>query len=224
MIQIRLYHLILSVIVLSVISCNGESRKKHQAEIKKVSPQNQVKPTAPKSEKVIQILPLGAVHTDYINEIQSAIKKFYGYNSIVLPRVERTEDIMAASNTRYEAGKILEKYGSKEYRLIITEEDIAYPNEQRKSKEWGIFGLGDWKGTTCVVSTFRLGKKDGKLVSHELLMERLNKIALHEIGHNLGLDHCSNDPHCLMNDANGTIKQVDKERIWFCDRCRKQVH
>jgi len=54
-------------------------------------------------------------------------------------------------------------------------------------------------------------------------MERLDKIVLHEIGHNLGLDHCTNDPQCMMNAANGSIKEVDQERIWFCDKCRKTL-
>jgi predicted Zn-dependent protease len=28
----------------------------------------------------------------------------------------------------------------------------------------------------------------------------------------------------MMNDANGTVKQVDKERVWFCEKCRKQLN
>ena len=43
-------------------------------------------------------------------------------------------------------------------------------------------------------------------------MEWLDKIVLHEIGLNLGLDHCTNDPQCLMNAANESIKEVDQER------------
>jgi archaemetzincin len=55
------------------------------------------------------------------------------------------------------------------------------------------------------------------------MLERLKKVALHEIGHNLGLKHCTNNKECMMNDACGTIKQVDREKIWFCDNCWKQI-
>lgn len=46
-------------------------------------------------------------------------------------------------------------------------------------------------------------------------------MALHEIGHNLGLIHCTHHKDCLMNDAKGTIQQVDQEKIWFCSKCSK---
>jgi len=26
-----------------------------------------------------------------------------------------------------------------------------------------------------------------------------------------------------MNDANGTIKQVDREKMWLCDRCKQII-
>jgi len=186
--------------------------------------QTPTKTSIPNAVKVIHILPLGAVHTEYIEEITSAIKKFYGYDCIVLPPAKPTQDIMAASNMRYEANKVLKKYNSNDYLLILTEEDIAYPNEKRKEKEWGVFGLGNMPGTTCVVSTFRLRRTNGNLVPHELFMERLDKIVLHEIGHNLGLNHCTNDPVCMMCNTYGTIEEVDQERVWFCDRCKKQLH
>ena len=62
-----------------------------------------------------------------------------------------------------------------------------------------------------------------KNVSKQKTLERLEKVALHEIGHNLGLNHCTINKECMMNDANGTIKQVDDEKLWFCEKCMKQI-
>jgi archaemetzincin len=208
--------LIVSSIILVLLFCSGCNKNEHRTTARKSPSREQAKKTGPE-KKVIHILPLGEVKAEYVNEVVSAVKKFYGYDCVVLPQVKPTDDIMAASRMRYEAGKILQKYNSKEFLLILTTEDIACRTE--KSSEWGIFGLGYMPGTTCVVSTFRLRRTNGYLVSSTVLMERLDKICLHEIGHNLGLDHCMNDPRCMMNTADGTIRQVDREKIWFCDKC-----
>lgn len=169
--------------------------------------------------KTIYIQPLGNVSLEYINYVENSVKEFYGYNCVVKSKLNLTNDVLAESKTRYEAGKILKKYNSNTNLLIITEEDIAH-RKSDKYTEWGIFGLGYRPGKTCVISTHRLGKN----VSKTKMLIRLEKVAIHEIGHNLGLKHCTNNKECLMNDANGTIKQVDKEKIWFCDKCKKQIN
>lgn len=168
--------------------------------------------------KVVYLQPLGDVNVEYMNYLKTSVKDFYGYDCIIKPKLNLTNDILAGSRTRYEASKILTKYDSNENTLIITEKDIAY-RESDKFPEWGIFGLGFRPGKTCVVSTFRLKRK----VSTEKMLDRLKKVALHEIGHNLGLEHCTNNKECMMNDADGTIKQVDQEKIWFCSKCWKII-
>jgi predicted Zn-dependent protease len=49
------------------------------------------------------------------------------------------------------------------------------------------------------------------------------KQPFHEIGHNLGLDHCTSNKHCQMNDARGHISQVDMETLDFCQSCKKKI-
>jgi archaemetzincin len=166
------------------------------------------------AQKVINILPLGNDNLDFVKVIETAVKEFYGYKCVILSKAPLTSDILANSKTRYEASKILAKYNSNKNLLIITEKDIAC--KKGSINEWGIFGLGYRPGTTCVVSTFRIKKN----VSTKIFHERLKKICLHEIGHNLGLNHCSSgDNRCMMNDANGTIREVDQEKIFFCNKC-----
>lgn len=166
------------------------------------------------AQKVIYVLSLGDVSSDVTKVIQNAVFKFYGYQCVVKPKVPFTKDILADSKTRYEASRILAKYKSNENLLIITDKDIAI--KKGNIKEYGIFGLGYRPGSTCVISTFRIKKN----VSLFVFNERLKKICLHEIGHNLGLNHCtSGNSKCMMNDAKGTIKQVDREEIYFCNTC-----
>lgn len=172
-----------------------------------------------KIKKIVYILPLGNVKGMYVNEVKKSIIDFYGFDCMVLSNVPVTNDIISKSRTRLDADKILCKYFFKFNCIVITELDIACKNEDRNIDEWGIFGLGYCPGNTCVVSTFRLKRNVGE----DVLINRLKKVSLHEIGHNLGLDHCKNNPYCIMNDANGTISQVDREKIFLCDKCKKII-
>jgi archaemetzincin len=167
----------------------------------------------------INIQPLGDVSPDYINLVKKSVKTFYGYDCVILPKKEVDKKMLSPIKKRIDANKALRANLSFDNLLIITEKDICY-NKNKSNPEWGIFGLGLRPGKTCIISTFRLHKN----VSKQKTLERLEKVALHEIGHNLGLNHCTNNKECMMNDANGTIKQVDKEKVWFCEKCREQLN
>jgi archaemetzincin len=169
-------------------------------------------------DRTIYIQPLGNVNSESLKYLKKSVEDFYGYKCVIKTKLELTKDILSNSKTRYEASKILAKYNSNSNLLLITEKDIAH-KKSTQFPEWGIFGLGLRPGKTCVVSTFRLKRK----VSKSQMLIRLKKVALHEIGHNLGLSHCTNNKECMMNDADGTIKQVDREKIWFCEKCWDKI-
>ncbi len=150
--------------------------------------------------------------------LKKSVKTFYGYDCKVLPPKMITNDMLSKVTKRIDANKALRKNKTNGNLLILTEKDICHFKDKSRP-EYGIFGLGLRPGKTCVISTFRL--KRG--VSNIKTLERLEKVALHEIGHNLGLEHCINDKKCMMNDANGTIKQVDIEKVWLCEKCIEQL-
>lgn len=86
-----------------------------------------------------------------------------------------------------------------------------------KYRDFGIFGLGYVGGPSCVVSTFRLG--DGR---SKLFFERLEKIAVHEVGHNRSLPHCT-DKACVMRDAVERIASIDGASPGLCAACRERL-
>ena len=169
------------------------------------------------NKKIVMILPLGDVKPEYLKLVKNSVESFYGFECVIKPKVNLTNDLLSKSKTRYNADKILQKFNSNDNLLIITEKDIA--TKKGNYEEWGILGLGQRPGNTCVISTFRMKKN----VSVEVLYDRLEKVSLHEIGHNLGLDHCDYHIECLMNDARGTIRQVDREKKWLCQKCHNLI-
>jgi len=105
------------------------------------------------------------------------------------------------------------------YRFVagLTSKDISCTNG--KVADWGVFGLGSLSGKGCVTSSFRLKKS----ASLSLLTERIQKVILHEIGHNHGLVHCLSPYPCFMKAANGKISEVDSEPMDMCKFCRQKA-
>ncbi len=174
-----------------------------------------------KTTKVINIQPLGDVSNEYILTVKKSIKSFYGYDCKVLLQKKITNDIISKVTKRIEANRVLDKYNSEIHLLVLTEKDICYFKDKNRP-EYGIFGLGGVKknNNTCIVSTCRL--KLG--ATKQKTLKRLEKVTLHEIGHNLGLYHCENNEKCMMSAARGTIKLVDNVKVWFCEKCREQLN
>jgi len=170
-----------------------------------------------KKERVIFIRPLGNVNPEYVSFVKSSIEDFYGFKCKVLSKVEVSDDILSKSKKRCDANKILTKFKTDSNIVLITERDIC--QKRGKVDEYGIIGLGFCPGKVCVISTCRIKNK----VTKKSFFNRLKKVTLHEMGHNLGIPHCSNSDKCLMNDARGTVKTIDKENLFICDKCVKKI-
>ena len=171
----------------------------------------------------IGILPFSEADASYSKLLKSEIELFYNCEVIILPEQKLPDFAFYKPRNRYKADSLLKYLKIKlpkecDYILGITGKDISTKDETHE--DWGVFGLGFIGGPSCVVSDFRL-KKSATDKHH--LQERLIKVVLHELGHTLGLPHCTADKKCLMEDADGTIKSVDREEKYLCESCKKKL-
>jgi archaemetzincin len=84
-----------------------------------------------------------------------------------------------------------------------------------------VFGEAQLGGSAAVVSTARL-KEALPVADPRLVIERLAKEAIHELGHAMGLVHCATRD-CAMGRS-ASVRDVDSKRGSLCGSCRAQLH
>jgi hypothetical protein len=69
----------------------------------------------------IHIQPLGRVPTEHIKIVEQAVKSLYGIACTIQPAKPHDRTLYAASGYRYDAEKILTRFKSHQFVLVITE-------------------------------------------------------------------------------------------------------
>jgi archaemetzincin len=135
-------------------------------------------------------------------------------------RKDLPEHFYAPQMNAYDAKKLLglvhDTYQCRagERILGITEVDLCLVGPPSPGH---LFGIAD--GKVGLVSSCRLQLPHQK--DDSLLVERLAKEAMHELGHLLELSHCHNKS-CVMCFSK-TPQGIDRKRLWYCLRCREDA-
>lgn len=87
-----------------------------------------------------------------------------------------------------------------------------------------VFGEAQFAGKCAVMSTYRLRGEPGKEPKPGCppLLSRVEKEAIHELGHTFGLRHCS-DSDCVMHYSPG-VQCADRKFASFCRACLDLVY
>lgn len=164
----------------------------------------------PQSGKTIVVQPFDDVPANYLQHVEQEIKKHYP-KVVTRAPISLPQEAYYRPNNRYKADTIIDFLRARTpdnfVTMGLTTKDIS--TSKGSYSDWGIMGLGYCPGKSCVASTFRL-HGDNKL-------EKLVKVALHELGHTQGLEHCLQEG-CLMRDAKG--KDHLNQLNGFCSSCK----
>ncbi|SEP62960.1 matrixin family metalloprotease [Flavobacterium urocaniciphilum] len=192
------------------------------------------KSAAPTNNKtIIGIQPYGDFSKNDAQIIANVIDSFYRFETKILPSKELSKKaFINVKSPRYRADSII-KFQNRnfpkgvDYILGLTNEDISVTktdNDGQIAKpkwkycDFGIMGLAYKPGKSAIVSNFRIQSKN-----HKIEMTRLRKVAVHEFGHNLGLDHCP-DKNCVMTSAAEKLSTIDHEKLALCKNCKKIIN
>jgi len=124
---------------------------------------------------------------------------------------------------QYDASRVLNRIGLfKRMHTINNPFLLVIPDDIYSESSDFVFGLARASIGAAVVSTARLENEYYGLDDNtSLTIERIAKEGSHEIGHLLGLTHCTT-PECIMFQP-GTRDELDRKQKWFCPTCRSQL-
>ena len=172
----------------------------------------------PESYVHIDLQPFGDFTQKEANQLKEELEKhlvpIYLSEIEVLPKKDIPASCLYKPRNRYWAGNILGflKQQNQESDFVtigLIHRDIS--TSIHGNYNYGIMGLSFRPGNACVVSTFRLKRKDD-----------LWKVTTHEFLHSRGLPHCKKDDlKCLMQDAHG--KNTFYMKHGLCEDCEKTL-
>jgi len=172
----------------------------------------------------IAILQVGMVEQSVLRRIQGSVSQVFPHTeSVILKEVlslpqEAYDDKRGQYNSSFLLDLVREYLKKTDANKIlgITSADLYVPQLNFA------FGEAELQGKVALISLHRLEPEFyGNSANISLFLERAIKEAVHEIGHTLGLNHCSNRS-CVMSFSN-TIGDVDRKKWEFCQKCSKQL-
>ena len=158
------------------------------------------------STKDVVILPLGNVDGKIIKNIIDSVKHYFP-NITVLEKENMPASAWYNPRKRYRADTLIHWMARRALKnqiyLGVTGMDIS--TTKGDNPDHGIMGLGYCPGNACIISSYRIRNKSN-----------VYKVAIHELGHTLGLPHCPN-VYCYMQDAKG--KDITGREKYLCGKC-----
>ena len=173
---------------------------------------------AQKATQKIGVVYYNQVDADLKKQLLSNIKATYNCTVVeILGSRALPAAAYYKARNRYRATGLLDDLNTiKGYDKVIgvTSKDISTTLGPRY--DWGVMGLARNPGKPCVISTFRIKTPDKAKFN-----DRFIKVALHELGHTMGIPHCKLSKTCFMQAAEATVKTVDRETRNMCTNCKK---
>ena len=177
-------------------------------------------PIARSQPTVIAIQPLGEIDPSVVRGLTDHMRSILAAEVVVLPVRAIPRSAYYAPRNRYRGERILDDLeaqvpGRVTKIVAVMARDLSAT--KREIYDWGILGIAGLSRRAAVVSIHRLARHRTRLLD-----KRLSQVVTHELGHTYGISHCPT-ARCLMNDACGSLRTVDRSSGTFCATCRRRM-
>ncbi|MBI5494874.1 MAG: hypothetical protein HY904_07575 [Deltaproteobacteria bacterium] len=178
----------------------------------------QVTARLPPADPLVVIIPVGEVPWEYADAVQEALAGRLDARVVVAEGAEIPEEAWVEELERADADALTalgESLAPPDAWKVVVLTQAPLMRHAWEGPELMV-GSGQVRGRACVVSLARLLERSA---SEEGAARRLADLALHEVGHTLGLRHCS-VPGCVMGMSEGDIVAwADLRRNGYCPLC-----
>lgn len=170
------------------------------------------------NREFLGLVALGPVDPEIVRQMRTAIAKILGIPVRVLRPLALPEKTFHIVRGQYHSTQILEyllsEHKSGAFRILgVTAVDLYIPILTF------VFGEAQLDGLAAVISLFRpRGDADGTHPPPGVLLNRLIKLGIHELGHTFGLGHCRQE-NCLMGFS-ANLEKLDQKNLILCRYCQ----
>ncbi|MGQ9921838.1 MAG: archaemetzincin family Zn-dependent metalloprotease, partial [Desulfobacca sp.] len=155
---------------------------------------------------------------EILRRLRTALTKFFGLPAKVLRPQPLPEETRHIVRQQYHSTQLLEHLlvtkNSGALRILgVTAVDLYIPILTF------VFGEAQLNGQAAVISLYRpRGEDEGISPPRAVILRRLLKLGIHELGHTFGLGHCREEG-CLMGFA-PYLAKLDQKNLAFCKYCQ----
>jgi archaemetzincin len=179
-----------------------------------------------KSRNKFYLQPIGHFSAGQLRlaeDTKTAMSIFFGREVAMLPAMSLEAIPKKARRTRYGDLQLLSGYILETLQKSVPKDAISVlaltSNDLWPGENWNfVFGEATLTERVGVWSLFRYRDPE---TEYELCLQRTLKVAIHETGHMLGIEHCI-AYECGMNGSN-SLDETDRTPLPFCPECERKL-
>lgn len=179
--------------------------------------------------KAILLLPLGDADRGLLEDLRPLLEETFEARVAIHPYALDLGQFRDADRLQYNSTKILYHLASHMVAPPMTGRDSVPPKilavlslDLFIPVLTYVFGEAELGGRVSVVSYHRLApERYGLPENRRLLLERIWKESVHELGHVFGLIHCPAQL-CVMHSSS-YVEEIDLKGGQFCASCRREL-
>ncbi|WKN29767.1 matrixin family metalloprotease [Porifericola rhodea] len=167
----------------------------------------------------VSIIPVGEVKQMHLEIVKSAIEEFYKVEAYIEKPIEIKNEFITKFDTILDANPInqyiIDQFDTTNVKFIgVTDWCLIIGNRMVMPIRGYAIDLG---GSSATLSSYKVlaEVKNEKEHTFEFMF---SKVANHELGHLLGLPHCSNEK-CLLTFGNNFLQSENK----LCQSCMHEI-